>query len=145
MGPETENITLLRNWSELAQTAELRTKGAAVILRHLEHAVPSNTRGTDLLAETTLGDIRKAIEDDVELKALAITNPAKLIESSLLWLDRHKIIKLNKGLAIFRPAMTIRLSEDNKRFVKSDFRPLKEHYSEQTIQIRHGGVCREST
>ena len=31
--------------------------------------------------------------------------------------------------------MTIRLSEDNKRFVKSDFRPLKEHYSEQTIQI----------
>ena len=71
----------------------------------------------------------------MELKALAITNPAKLIESSLLWLDRHKIIKLNKGLAIFRPAMTIRLSEDNRSFVGSDFRPLKEHYSEQTIQI----------
>ena len=134
-GPETESVTLLRNWSELAKTAERRTTGAAVILRHLEHTLPSNARGMDLLAETTLGDIRKAVEDDVELKALAITNPAKLIESSLLWMDRHKIIKLNKGLAIFRPAMTIRLSEDNRRFVGSDFRPLKEHYVEQTIQI----------
>ena len=135
MGQETESITLLRNWTELAKTAERRTKGAAVILMHLEKALPASARGNDLLAETTLGDIRKAIESDIELQALNITNPAKLIESGLLWLDRHKIIKLNKGLAIFRPAMTIKLSEDNRRFVGSDFRPLKEHYSEQTIQI----------
>ena len=134
-GQETVSVTLLRNWSELAETAERRAKGAAVILRHLEKALPTNARGKDLLAETTLGDIRKAIESDVELQGLHITNTTKLIESGLLWLDAQKIIKLNKGLAIFRPAMTIKLSEDNRQFVGSDFRPLKEHYSEQTIQI----------
>ncbi len=45
------------------------------------------------------------------------------------------MIRLNKGLAVFRPAMTIRLGQDKRGFLKADFEPLKIHYDEQVVQI----------
>jgi ATP-dependent DNA helicase RecQ len=52
-----------------------------------------------------------------------------------LWLHEQDIVRLNKGLAVFRPAMSIRLSAERRNFAKADFLPLKLHYDEQVVQI----------
>ena len=53
-----------------------------------------------------------------------------------MWLHEQEVIQLNKGLAVFRPAMTIRLQQGERRgFAKADFEPLAFHYTGQTLQI----------
>ena len=53
----------------------------------------------------------------------------------LLWLHEQEVIRLDKGLAVFRPAMTMRLAGKGVVLVKDDFAPLEEHYDEQIVQI----------
>ncbi len=62
-------------------------------------------------------------------------DPARLVDRALLWLHEQEIIRLNKGLAVFRPAMTIRLKPERRGFAQADFAPLKLHYDEQVLQI----------
>ncbi|MDE0064693.1 MAG: RecQ family ATP-dependent DNA helicase [Gammaproteobacteria bacterium] len=137
---ETVTVTLRRNWRNLAALAERRRAAAGLLLDHLVAALPENLRGADLLAETTLGALRGALEADLVLKAQS-PNLEKLLERALLWLHEQEVIRLNKGLAVFRPAMTIHLSEQpapgrrRRGFVDSDFEPLKLHYREQVLQI----------
>ena len=78
---------------------------------HLLACLPAGLRGTDLLAETTLGKLREAIEHDVFLKA-QLKDPIKALERGLLWLHEQDVIRLNKGLAVFRTAMTIKLVQE---------------------------------
>ena len=131
---ETVQVTLQREWSALEKTARLRRAAAEHLLVHLLTCLPHNARGTDLLAETTLGKLNEAIEADLVLKT-EVMEPARLLDRALLWLHEQEVIRLNKGLAVFRPAMTIHLGQDKRGFVKADFEPLKLHYMEQVIQI----------
>ena len=64
-----------------------------------------------------------------------IRDPAKLMDRALLWLHEQETIRLNKGLAVFRPAMTIRLKSERRGFAQADFASLKLHYDEQVLQI----------
>ena len=135
---ETVRVKLEREWSALEKTAERRRAAASCLLGHLLDSLPSGSRGVDLLAETTLGKLQDAIKSDIELKTFNIRHPDKLMERALMWLHELEVIRLNKGLAVFRPAMTIRLAqgEQGKRgFRNTDFAPLKDHYLGQTIQI----------
>ena len=52
---ETIHVTLQRDWQSLKKTAELRRAAAGRLLDHLLASLPPDSRGTDLLAETTLG------------------------------------------------------------------------------------------
>ena len=131
---ESIQITLQRDWGALTKTAQLRRSAATLLSEHLISSLPPNSRGNDLLAETTLGKLLATIESDLILKS-EVKDTAKLLDRALLWLHEQEVIRLNKGLAIFRPAMTIRLAADRRNFVKSDFAPLKLHYDEQIIQI----------
>jgi len=131
---ETVQVALQREWSALEKTARLRRAAAERLLEHLLACLSQGTRGMDLLAETTLGKLLGAIEGDLILKA-EVKEPPKLLDRALLWLHEQEVIRLNKGLAVFRPAMTIRLAQDKRGFVKSDFAPLKLHYDEQVVQI----------
>lgn len=131
---ETVQVSLQREWSALDKTARLRRAGAELLLAHLLACLPQGLRGTDLLAETTLGKLLAALQGDLVLKA-EVKEPAKLLDRALLWLHEEEVIRLNKGLAVFRPAMTIRLGQEKRGFVKADFAPLQLHYSEQVIQI----------
>ncbi|MCY4590651.1 MAG: RecQ family ATP-dependent DNA helicase [Alphaproteobacteria bacterium] len=132
---ETVGITLRREWDTLEETAGLRRDGAARLLEYLLGCLPSRVRGTDLLAETTLGELLQAIESDLVLKA-RIRNPARLLDRALLWLHEQEVIRLNKGLAVFRPAMTIRLEQRDRRgFTRADFEPLALHYRGQVLQV----------
>lgn len=132
---ETVQVTLQRQWRDLDKTAKLRRTGAATLLNQLISTLPEGARGNDLLAETTLGKLRQAIDEDLTLRSSNIRDPAKLIDYALLWLHEQDVIRLNKGMAVFRPAMTISLSDEKRGFIKADFVPLKDHYKEQVLQI----------
>lgn len=131
---ETVCVTLRREWSKVAQIARLRRAAAGRLLEHLLGCLPPGTRGTDLLAETTLGKLMAALEGDALLRA-EMRDPPKLLDRALLWLHEQEVIRLNKGLAVFRPAMTIQLGQEKRGFLKTDFVPLKLHYDEQVVQI----------
>ena len=134
LGSDTVRVTLLREWNALAETASLRRQAAVRLLEHLLASLPPGSRGTDLLAETTLGNLLTAITSDMILMN-RVQHPDKLMERALLWLHEQEVIQLNQGLTVFRPAMTIRLQSERRGFARSDFQPLKLHYVEQILQI----------
>ena len=132
---DTIRLTLNRNWNALQTTAELRRAAAKHLLEHLLSRLDKGRQGFDLLAETTLGSLREAIDSDLELKP-RIKDSRKLVDRASMWLHEQEIIRLNKGLAVFRPAMTIKLGDDWKRgFGKSQFKPLEFHYQDRMLQI----------
>ena len=132
---ETALVTLQREWGKLEETAQLRREAAGLLLEHLIACLPSGSRGTDLLAETTLGKLLQAVESDMVLKS-RVRHPNKLVDRALLWLHEQEVIRLNKGLAVFRPAMTVRLQHRERRgFTRADFEPLALHYQGQVLQI----------
>ena len=133
---ETVQVTLQREWGALDETASRRREGAKRLLDHLLDCLPPGSRGTDLLAETTLGKLLQALTSDLVLKS-TIRDPEKLLDRALLWLHEQEVIRLHKGLAVFRPAMTIRLMDETPRrgFAASDFEPLRLHYQGQVRQI----------
>ena len=133
-GDETLRVTLQREWGSLSRTAELRRAAAGLLLEHLLAALPQGSRGTDLLAETTLGKLLQAVKADPALMS-RIRDPARLMDRALLWLHEQEVIRLNKGLAVFRPAMTIKLKPERRGFTQTDFEPLKLHYDAQARQI----------
>ena len=54
-----------------------------------------------------------------------------------MWLHELEVIRLNKGLTVFRPAMTIRLEARHKQrgFANADFESLQIHYDQTVRQI----------
>ena len=134
LGPEAVQVTLQREWIDLTNTAARRRAAARTLLQHLLDSLPAGSRGADLLAETTLGKLLNAIRSTPELKT-TIKNPEKVLDRALLWLHEQEVIRLNKGLAVFRPAMSIYLSQKQSRFSSADFMPLKLHYDDQVLQI----------
>jgi ATP-dependent DNA helicase RecQ len=131
---ESVEVTLQRGWDEIESLAEGRRKAAKGLLEHLTASLPQGARGTDLLAETTLGKLLAVLEGNLFLGREKKGLP-KMVDRALLWLHEQEILRLNKGLAIFRPAMTIRLTPEKRWFAKEDFAPLKLHYDEQVLQI----------
>ena len=74
---ETVQVTLRREWSGLEELASRRREGAKRLLDHLLTCLPPGSRGTDLLAETTLGKLLEAITSDLFLKS---RNPERLLD-----------------------------------------------------------------
>ena len=131
---ETIHVTLQRDWQSLKKTAELRRAAAGCLLDHLVASLPPDSRGTDLLAETTLGKLLTAVTSDLILRS-AVKDPSRLMDRALLWLHEQEVVRLNKGLSVLRPAMTIRLKPERRGFAQADFASLKLHYDERIVQI----------
>ena len=131
---ETARITLRREWENLEDIARRRREAAGRLLEHLLACLPPASRGTDLLAETTLGKLLQAIESDMVLK-IESRHPTKLLDHALMWLHELEVVRLNKGLAVFRPAMTVRLAGEKRGFANADFKPLALHYEGQVLQV----------
>ena len=129
---DTVQVTLRRPWSDLEELASRRRNGAKSLLESLLSGLPPGRQGTDLLVETTLGKLLAAISSDLFLES---KKPEKLLDRALLWLHEQEVIRLHKGLAVFRPAMTIKLVDDRRGFAKVDFEPLNQHYKGQVRQI----------
>ncbi len=133
--PEMLHVALNRPWSTVEQIAERRRSAADRLLDHWLASLPTGSRGVDLLAETTLGKLTASVAGDALLVA-GTPDLRKLVERALLWLHEQEILRLNKGLAIFRAAMTLHLESNWKlQFEKNNYLPLQLHYSELTRQI----------
>ena len=133
---ETIGVRLRRDWASIDRIARLRRDGAARLLEHLVGKVPDDVRGVDLLVETTYGALEQAIKDDLVLKSeLKNQTTQPLVDRALLWMHEQEVITLNRGLTVFRPAMTLKVTRDGRTFTVADFKPLQEHYAEQTAQI----------
>ena len=57
------------------------------------------------------------------------------LDNAMLWLHHQQIIRLNRGLGIFTPAMTIRLEKEGGHFTNANYKPLQNYYDAQTVQI----------
>ena len=122
---ETLQVTLQREWNALARLAELRRAADGRLLDHLLASLPQGSRGTDLLAETTQGKLLSAVRSDMTLRSEVRDEAmARLMGRALLWLHEQEVIRLNKGLTVFRPAMTIRLRPVRRGFANTDFASL---------------------
>ena len=130
--PEAIPVRLKRPWKVLAKLAEKRRAAAQCLLAHLLSKLPVGARGSDLLVQTTLGQLTQAMKADL---ALQTNHPDRLLNRGLLWLHEQKIIRMNQGLTVFRSAMTLQLSPNGGRFKEQDYKPLRFHYDEQTFQI----------
>ena len=132
----TVRVTLQRPWKALAETASRRRTAAQSLLSHLLDCV-AGSRGADLLAETTLGKLKEELESNLELRAKVTDSEklAKLLDRALLWLHEQEVVRLNKGLAVFRPAMSIHLAQEKRGFFNADFTPLQLHYDDKVLQI----------
>ncbi|KQP12691.1 RecQ family ATP-dependent DNA helicase [Pseudorhodoferax sp. Leaf267] len=133
LDPETARVELRRPWARIAELSERRRAASQLLLAHLAQCA-DGARGTDLLVSTTLGRLTTALRDDLVLAASSPNLP-RLLDRALLWLHEQEVMRLNKGLAVFRPAMTIRLAPEKRGFAKADFQPLKMHYDEVVLQI----------
>ena len=131
---ESVRITLKREWHSVVGMAQRRRAGAARLLDHLLSCAPKGKRGTDLLSETTLGKLIEAVEGDLTLAGEA-KDLRRLVDRSLVWLHEQEVIRLNKGLTVFRSAMTIHLSPERRGYWGSDFESLQIHYDETVRQI----------
>ena len=130
-------VTLRREWSSLAGIAERRRNGASRLLDHLLTQNPPGSRGSDLLVRTTLGKLMQAVEGDLTLVSRNGDERKlrRLMERALLWLHEQDVIRLNRGLTVFRPAMTIVLDPDRRGFRQSDYESLALHYDASVRQI----------
>ena len=130
-------VTLGREWSSLVNMAERRRRGAERLLGHLLGELPDGSRGSDLLVKTTLGKLTQVVAADSTLLSQDKDDRKlrKLMERSLLWLHEQDVIRLNRGLTVFRPAMTISLESERRGFKRSDFESLAHHYDGSVRQI----------
>ncbi len=130
---EVVQVTLLKDWRSIQRSALARRRAAETVLRHLLSKVEKGKRGADLLIETTMGQLIDSLNYRQILGKSVNTD--RLLQQALLWLHDQEVIRLNRGMSVFRSAMTIRMKKSRNRFLKSDFAPLKVHYDEQTLQI----------
>ena len=127
-------LSLQTEWPDLHEKIKQRNGAANIILLHFLSLLGQNSRGSDLLAETTVGALEGALRNDIELSA-CVQDFDRLTEQALLWLHGVGVLTLNRGIAIFRSAMTLHLTPAKKGFTKTDFKPLEIHYQEQVEQI----------
>lgn len=129
----TLSVELQRKWQTVREMADVRRRGAEVVLNALIALVPAGTRGKDIQVATTVGRLAAAISSDMLLKS-TISNHSKLLDRALLWLHEQDIVMLGRGLTVFRPAMTLYVKPGASKFTVDNYKPLAEHYAEQTLQ-----------
>ena len=133
------DVALLVGWTVLREQLELRVQtGQAVLSVLIEHA--RRLAAGERLVRFSLADLKRGLEGELRL-GKRLPDPFDALEKTLLYLDENGIVKLEKGLAVFRQAMRIRVLEEAKgrRYLPRDYRPLEKHYSERVFQIHAMG------
>ncbi len=129
-------VRLHCSWADLREYAQRRSAAAARLLEYLSAKVPAGVVGADLLVEAKAGELCQALRTDLTLIG-RLDDEAQAVQQALLYLDSLGVLVLERGRAVFRAAMTLRLlpEEARRRFAKTDFAPLMQHYRERNFQI----------
>ncbi|MEA2083251.1 MAG: RecQ family ATP-dependent DNA helicase, partial [Thermodesulfobacteriota bacterium] len=130
-------VKIQRDWPEILEIADRRRILASIILDALYYRIPkADHKAAEFLVEFSSNDLTDAINRNLAIHV----DPDKMmaaIDRGLLFLHEQKAIILQKGLAVFRQAMTIRIRSDagSRRYTKGDFEPLAQHYRQRTFQV----------
>ena len=127
-------VRLRRSWDDLDKTADLRREAARHLLRHLTGKL-GGTRGTDLLVETTYGDLEGVVRGESDLMARLRSEPRAVVDRALLWMHEQNILTLNQGMSMLRRSLTLNVANTRRRYRNEDHQPLKIHYEAITAQI----------
>ncbi len=130
-------LKLGRPWTDLRALGQRRQGVAAVALRALRELAPPGSRGPTLVA-FSMEALGAALRADLGLMAqLREGRELVALERALLWQHELGVLRLDKGLAVFRPAMTLRFQPPPERFVygPDDHAPLAAHYQQRTAQV----------
>ncbi|MGZ8237933.1 MAG: RecQ family ATP-dependent DNA helicase [Methylobacter sp.] len=130
-------VKLNRGWHALTATADIRQSVAKVVLDGIIKRIPENTKPSgELLVEFSAEDLMAALKQDL-VASSEVKDPLAAVERALNFLHEQKIITLQKGLAVFRSAMTIEVLPEAKgrKYSRGDFEPLSQHYSERIFQV----------
>lgn len=130
-------VKLLRNWEGLVTTAKKRMAVASVVLDAILSRIPPNAPpSAELLVEFSIEDLTKAISLNLFLRQ-EVKDLLAAADRALLYLHEQKVIILQDGLAVFRQAMTIRITPSSRkgRYLKGDYEPLAQHYEERKFQV----------
>ncbi len=136
-GQDQYTVKLNRGWTALTATADIRQSVAKVVLDGIIGRIPEHTKPSgDLLVDFSAEDLLAALQQDLVASA-EVKDPLAAVERALNFLHELKIITLQKGLAVFRSAMTIEVLPEAKgrKYNKGDFEPLSQHYSERIFQV----------
>lgn len=136
-GQDQYMVKLSREWKLLTETAKIRQSVAKVVLDSILQRIPDHSKPSgDLLVEFSYEDLLAALKQDL-VASSAVRDPLAAVERALNFLHEQKIIILQKGLAVFRSAMTIEVLPEAKgrKYNKGDFEPLSQHYSERIFQV----------
>jgi ATP-dependent DNA helicase RecQ len=126
-----------RPWAEISKIAERRRNLAFVLLDAMYECIPASKQIYGrMLVEFTLDDMAEALNKNLTVN-LAEGKLLLAIDRGLLLLHEHRSIILQKGLSVFRHAMTIRVLPESRdrRYTKKDYRPLADHYKQGIFQI----------
>ena len=130
-------IKLNRGWAALTETVQRRQTVAQLIVNALLEKIPPGTKpSADLLVEFAVEELLDTLKQDIVIHS-ALSDPLAAVERALNFLHEQKIITLQKGLAVFRQAMTIQVLQEagQRRYLKGDFAPLSQHYNERIFQV----------
>ncbi len=136
-GLDQYRVKLNRNWKSLERTAQIRQTVAGIVLQAIIRCIPESTApSSDVLVEFAEEDLLKELKQDLVTWS-ELTDHLAAVERALNFLHEQKVITLQKGLAVFRQAMTIQVLPDAKgrRYSKGDYEPLSQHYSERVFQV----------
>lgn len=137
VGQDQFIVKLQRDWQSLRTTAQRRRAIAQVILDAICRLVPTDAPASaNLLVEFSSEDLLEALRNDIHLRS-SIKDPLAAMDRALMYLHEQRVITLQKGLAVFRQAMTVHvLKNQNKRkYTAGDYETLSRHYAERVFQI----------
>ena len=71
-------------------------RGSFLSATALAEQLRPGVQGADLLVETTLGNLLKSIESDLELRSW-VRDPRKLLDRAPLWLHEQEVIRSTRA------------------------------------------------
>jgi len=132
--PEEYYLILQKTWPEIQEFTSNRSLVCNVLLEFLLSRLNPARKGKDLLVSFQSGEALGALQKNIA--TAYFKNHNQWLETGLLTLDRTGCICLQNGLAVFRPAMTIKVTAgQNERFTAKEFKTLKTFYQERIAQI----------
>ena len=139
-------MTLEVSWNDLAEQLELRNEMGRVVLKALGEKADEQGLVGERLVLFSLDDLQRAVEEHLGLGS-RIEDFFNALEKTLLFLDENHVIRLEKGLSVFRQAMTIQVLEEAKgrRYSEAHYGSLREHYEQKMVQIHAIGRYAEES
>ena len=134
------------SWEDLDRQLQLRNEVGRVVLAFLGSKADQQDVVGERLMRFSVEDLHRAVEDRLGL-VQDMDDVFSAIEKTLLFLDENHVIRLERGLSIFRQAMTLRMREEarRRRYSDNDYGPLRDHYQQKMIQIHAIGRYAEES